>query len=288
MLWSWRVGFFRGLGLLVAAAAVVVVVVSASACGGGGSQPSLPVDGVAAGGSGFGLFEGGGVWVIGEGSVMVEPDLALLKLGVEARAGTVAVAREQAAEAMAAVVAAVGRLGVADLDVQTSSFNIRSLYDYVEETDESGRHTGREVLSGYRVSNLASVKVRDLERVGEMIDAAAEAGGNLVRINGVRFTVEDMEPFTAALREDAVADALAKAEHFASLAGVSLGKLVRIHEAGSSPLPSGQDFPAAAFDQPESDSAFSPSPIGGGELELRMSIQAVFEINSVPPPEPAP
>ena len=189
---------------------------------------------------------------------------------------------------MAAVVAAVGRLGVASIDVQTSSFNIRSLYDYVEETDESGRHTGREVLSGYRVSNLASVEVRDLELVGEMIDAAAEAGGDAVRINGVRFTVEDMEPFTAALREDAVADALAKAEHFASLAGVSIGKLVRIREAGGS-LPAGQNLAETGYDQPTAaDSAFSPSPIGGGELDLRMSVQAIFEINSATPSEPAP
>ena len=135
------------------------------------------------------------------------------------------------------------------------------------------------MLAGYRVSNLASVKVRDLELVGETIDAAADAGGDAVRINGVRFTLEDTEPFTATLREDAVTDALAKAEHFASLAGVSLGKLVRIHEAGG-PLPAGQDIAETGYDQPAAaDSAFSPSPIGGGELELRMSVQAVFEIN---------
>ena len=71
---------------------------------------------------------------------------------------------------------------------------------------------------------------------------------------------------------------MAKAEHFASLAGVSLGKLVRIHEAGG-PLPAGQDLAETGYDQPTADSAFSPSPIGGGELELRMSVQAVFEIN---------
>ena len=238
------------------------------------------MDGVAAGVQGLGLVEGGGVWVIGEGSVMVEPDLALLGLGVEARAETVGAAREQAAAAMAAVVAALKRLGVADLDVQTRSFDIDPIYDYFEEFDEvTGRHTGREVLTGYRVSNLSSVKVRDLELVGEMIDAAAEAGGDAVRINGVRFTVEDMELFTAALREDAFTDALAKAEHFASLAGVSIGKLVRIHEAGG-PLPAGQDLAETGYDQPTAaDTGFSPSPIGGGELELRMSVQAVFEIN---------
>ena len=280
MLWSWQhgVGFCRGLALLVAAVGVVVVVVSVAACGGGGSQPSLSVGGAAAAGQGLGLLEGGGIWVSGQGSVTVEPDLALLELGVEARADTVGAAREQAAAAMAAVVAALGRLGVADVDVQTRSFNIFPLSDYVEETDEEGRQRAREVLAGYRVSNLASVKVRDLELVGETIDAAAEAGGDAVRINGVRFTLEDTEPFTAALREDAFTDALAKAEHFASLAGVSLGKLVRIHEAGG-PLPAGQDLAETGYDQPAADSASSPSPIGGGELELRMSVQAVFEIN---------
>ena len=261
MLWSWQgsVGSHRGLRLLAVVGVVVVVVVSAAACGGGGSQPSPPVEGTVdpplpiemameKADREPGPLEDRGVWVIGEGSVMVEPDLALLGLGVEARADTVGAAREQAAEAMAAVVTALKRLGVADLDVQTRSFDIDPIYDYFEEFDEvTGRHTGREVLTGYRVSNLASVKVRDLERVGEMIDAAAEAGGDAVRINGVRFTVEDTEPFTAALREDAFTDALAKAEHFASLAGVSLGKLVRIHEAsglGSTPKPSPRHAPS--------------------------------------------
>ena len=292
MLWSWQgsVGSHRGLRLL-AVVGVVVVVVSAAACG-GGSQPSPPVEGTVdpplpiemameKADREPGPLEDRGVWVIGEGSVMVEPDLALLGLGVEARAETVAAAREQAAEAMAAVVAALKRLGVADVDVQTRSFDIDPIYDYFEEFDEvTGRHTGREVLTGYRVSNLASVKVRDLERVGEMIDASAGAGGDAIRINRVLFTVEDMEPFAATLREDAVADALAKAEHFASLAGVSLGKLVRIHEAGGpGPVPEAFAERRSVPEAVTADHSFSPSPIGGGELELRMSIQAVFEIN---------
>ena len=133
------------------------------------------------------------------------------------------------------------------------------------------------MLAGYRVSNLVSVKVRDIDSVGEAIDAAAQAGGDATRINGVRFTVEDAGPYMAQLRELAVTDALTKAGHYAALAGVELGGLVRLQETAS-PRPAARDGSEeaflgapAAFDSPS-------SPVAGGQLELRLTIQAVFEI----------
>ena len=200
--------------------------------------------------------------MVGQGSVTVEPNLALLELGVEARAGTVSEARGQAAAAMTLVVEALERLGVAESDIQTRAFNIFPLYDYVEETYEEGRHTNRQVLAGYRVVNRASVKVRDIGRVGDAIDAAAEAGGDATRINGVRFTVEDTQPYMARLREQAVTDALAKAGHYATLAGVSLGRLVRLREAGG-PAPASEGFADARFAEAAAfDSA--PSTVASG------------------------
>ena len=225
-----------------------------------------------------GAKTGGEIQVTGRGSVTVEPDLALLELGVEARAETVKEARAQAAEAMTQIVEALKRLGIADTDIQTRAFSIFPLYDYLEETDEEGRRKGREVLAGYRVANQATVKVRDTGRVGEAIDAAAQAGGDATRINNVRFTVEDTGPYLARLRELAVEDALTKAGHYATLADVTLGPLMRLQEAGS-PFPASERFASVRL---EAEAAFdsAPTPVAGGELELALTIHTVFATNN--------
>ena len=244
-----------------------------------------PSVGVVSGVSGAPAFSGtvsavsnggqAGIWVSGEGSVALEPDLALLNIGVEATAATVAEARAQAAEAMGSIVRAVKTLGLADRDIQTRSFNIFPQYDR-EEVVIAGRRTGRQVLVGYRVSNTATIKIRDLEEIGTIIDDVAEAGGDATRINGINFTIEDPKPFMTSLREVAVADALAKAQQFASLTQVTLGRLVFITEAGGG-VPVVKDFARQAFAE-GAVLASSPTSISGGELELRMTVQAVFAI----------
>ena len=206
-----------------------------------------------------------GIWVTGQGSIALEPDLALVNIGVEAQARTVAEARDQAATAMAAIVAAVKAHGLTDADIQTRSFNIWPRYDYIERT---------QVLAGYTVSNTASIKIRDLDDVGPIIDDVANAGGDATRINGISFTVEDPEPFMQDLRAAAVGDALAKAQHFADLTGVSLGSLIFIAEAGGR-SPVVQDFGARGI---ALEAAAAPTSISGGELELTLSVQAAFGI----------
>ena len=193
----------------------------------------------------------------GQGSITLEPDLALVNIGVEAKARTVAEARDQAATAMAAIVAAVKAHGLTDTDIQTRSFNIWPRYDYIERT---------QVLAGYTVSNTASIKIRVLDNVGPIIDDVANAGGDATRINGISFTVEDPNPFMEDLRAAAVGDALAKAQHFADLTGVSLGSLIFIAEAGGR-SPVVQDFGARGLAFAEA--AAPPSPISGVSWSLR-------------------
>ena len=216
-----------------------------------------------------------GIWVSGRGTVSLEPDLAVVNVGVETQARTVAEARDQAARAMDAIVAAVRARGLTERDVQTRSFNIFPQYDYQEIT-ELGRRTSRRVLVGYMVNNTAAIKIRALDAVGDIIDEVANAGGDATRINGVQFTVEDPAPFLVDLRAAAVNDALAKAQHFASLTGVSLGRLVFIGESGGRTPIVQQDFGIErAF------AAAAPAPatsISGGELELVLNVQAAFDI----------
>jgi uncharacterized protein YggE len=231
-----------------------------------GISGSLPVAALAQSGS-----SDAGIWVTGQGTITLEPDLVLLNIGVE----TMAIARGDAAEAMAAIVEAVKARGLEDRDIQTVSFNIWPRYEFPEVL-VNGSRTRRQVLVGYTVSNTASIKIRDLDAVGEIIDDIAAAGGDATRINGINFTIEDPSVFMNQLREDAVNDAIAKAEQFGELTGVAVGSLVFISETGGG-SPVVQNFGAAdGFMMARAESA--PTSISGGELELRLGVQAVFGI----------
>ena len=209
-----------------------------------------------------------GIWVTGEGTLSLEPDLALVNIGVETEAATVTEARNEAATAMAAIVAAVKAQGLEDRDIQTRSFNIFPRYDFVER---------RQVFVGYVVSNAATIKVRDLDKVGSIIDDVANAGGDATRINGISFTVEDTKPFMTQLREAAVNDALGKAQHYADLTGVALGRLVYLAETGGG-APRPQDFGATREFAMAAAAPVVETSISGGELELRLTVRVVFDI----------
>ena len=218
---------------------------------------------------------GSGIWVNGQATVTVEPDLVLLNIGVEAIDETVAEARAEAAEAMDAIVAAVKANGLEDQDVQTQSFNIWPQYEYPEVTS-GGTRTRKQVLVGYTVSNSARIKIRDVDAVGTIIDSVAEAGGDATRIDGINFSIEDPKPFMTQLRDEAVQDAVAKAEHLASLTGVEVGDLLFIGEVSAGSRRE-QPFMVESMGMARamSDSATS---ISGGELQLSLNVQAAFSI----------
>ena len=215
-----------------------------------------------------------GIWVTGQSSISLEPDLAILDIGVESLETTVAEARVEAAQAMDAMLAVLTKWGVEEKDIQTRSLTIRPQYDYIEVVKE-GVRTSEQVLTGYRVRNTASVKLRNLDDVGPIIDEVADAGGDSTRIDGIRFTVEETEPFEDQLRREAVADAQAKAQRFAELTGVSLGDLVFITEIGGGvPVVGGFAEEARVMAM----AAQPATSVSGGELELQMAVQAVFSI----------
>ena len=216
-----------------------------------------------------------GIWVTGLGKVTIEPDLTLLSLGVETRADTVEEARAAAAAAMTRIIDALKANGIADRDIQTRFFNISPEYTY-QEVFEDGRRYNKQVLTGYRVTNSVTAKVRNLDVVGETIDDVVRAGGDASRIQSIRFTVEDSLTAQVQARESAMMDALAKADQLATLTGVTRGSLLFITESGGS-VPVVRDFArleAAAF----ADSV--ATPISAGELEVQVSVQAVFAIVS--------
>ena len=222
--------------------------------------------------------DGSGIWVSGEGTISVAPDLAALDFGVETRAPNVSEANSQASAAMDAIIEALKARGVKDEDIQTSRFSVYPRYNYVEE-EVDGVRTSREVLTGYRVRNNATVKLRDLDTIGEVIDEVVTAGGDDVRINGINFTLEDPKPKMAELREMAVADAKAKAEHLAELSDVAVGRLIYISEGAAAPSVSGFAERSLGLDYAYAASAALAAPsVSGGEVTLSLRVQAGFAI----------
>ena len=204
-----------------------------------------------------------GIWVNGEGKVTVTPDIATLSLGVSAQAKTVAEAQSQAAEAMNKVMAALTDNGVAEKDIQTQHFSI----DQVTKWDQDKQE---EIVIGYRVTNMVTAKIRELDKVGSIIDAVAAAGGDFTRINNIVFSVDDPSPYYTEARGKAMADAQAKAEQIAGLSGVKLGKPTYISE--------GTIYPVYPTMYKEAAGAPAPTPISPGELELTLNVQVVYAI----------
>ncbi len=221
--------------------------------------------------------DGTGIWVSGEGTISLDPDLAMLDFGVEVDAPRVSEANSQATTAMDAIVEALKDRGVKDEDIQTSRFSVSPRYRYVEE-EVDGVRTGRDVLTGYRVRNNATVKLRDLDAIGEVIDEVVTAGGDVVRINRINFTLEDPKPKMTELREMAVADAKAKAEHLAELSEVSVGRLIYISEGAVAPSIGGFGGGGYGFAYAAESAALAAPSVSGGEVTLSLRVQAGFAI----------
>ena len=206
-----------------------------------------------------------GIWVTGKGEVAAIPDIITLRLGVEAQAASVAEAQTQAAEAMNKVMAALTSNGVAKKDIQTQYFSIQQVTKWDREKEQ-------EVVVGYRVTNMVTAKIRDIDKGGVIIDAVAEAGGNLIRINSIGFSIDDPSRYYEEAREKAMADANAKAKQLAKLAGVTLGKPTYISEGIQGPPPI---YPIKMAEAP---APAPPTPISPGEMEIILTVQLTYTI----------
>lgn len=210
-----------------------------------------------------------GLWVSGEGKVKAEPDVVMLYLGVEVQKPTVAEAQRQAAISMDKVMQVLKNKGVADKDIQTQQYTIYP----VKRWDEKNNN---EVLIGYVVNNMVSVKIRKISDAGSVIDAVAGAASNDVRINSISFSIDDPSVYYRQAREKAVLNAVDKAKQIASAAGVKLGKVLYITESSMNipPVYKAYDMRGVA-----PAPAVPETAISGGELEISVSIQMVYDID---------
>jgi hypothetical protein len=201
------------------------------------------------------------VTVVGEGEVVARPDTAYVHIGVETQAPTAQAALTENNNQTAAIIEQITALGVARNDIQTSSFSIYPRYD----------RNARQV-TGYVVTNMLRVTIRNLEQAGVLLDQVVQLGAN--RVYGVYFSVDDPTAVLDEARGEAMADARRKAEQLALLAGAQLGPVLEITEnIGAMPRIPVIDAPVEAAPAPD-----AAVPIEPGEQRFSVRLQVTFEL----------
>lgn len=203
--------------------------------------------------------------VSGEGKVVGIPDVATIDLGMVIERPTVTAAQKENTRVMNELISRVKAAGIEEKDIQTTSYNVYPVYDWVDN---------RQRLRGYSVSQNVHVKVRDLEKVGDLVGMAGELGAN--QIGGVGFAVDDPEALRQEARVKALENAKAKAETLARVAGVKLRRVVSFDESFSNP-PMPVYYDRALGMGGANEAAAAPS-VEAGSSEIRANVTITYEI----------
>jgi uncharacterized protein len=241
------------IGILTGALLVAAIAVAGMA----GFLLSRPAT-VAAQGSGIGGLRQ--ITVIGNGEVRARPDTAIIQIGVETTAGTTQEALNQNNTQAQALIDKLAELGIEKKDIQTSNFSIYANYE----------NDGR-TITGYTVSNMVSVTVRQLDSAGALLDQAVGVGAN--RVYGINFNVAEPSALLNQAREQAIVNARANAELLARAAGATLGQVLVVTEnvGSGSPIP----LPMA---MDRAEAAGGAVPVQAGEQSYSTQVQVTFEL----------
>jgi uncharacterized protein YggE len=205
--------------------------------------------------------ERGTIVVSGTGRVSVQPDVADLRLGVSVARPTVEAARAEAGRTMDGILAALDAAGVARVDVRTSMLSVQPRYDY--------RDGGAPALIGYEIANIVEVTVRDLDRLGPVVDRTLGAGAT--SLDGLTFRVADPAPAEREARVRAMAEARSRADVLAESAGLTIDGVAEVVE-GTPPRP---PIPFAKAERMALAADVS-TPVEAGELEVSVTVTVSY------------
>lgn len=200
--------------------------------------------------------------VTGEGEVAVEPDMALLSLGVSKEARRAGEAMAEASAALAQVLTSLAEADIPARDIQTTSINLTPIWDH-RQPGETPR------VRGYTASHMLQVKLRDLGSMGALLDEVVGQGAN--QLHGLQFTLADPDPARDAARVEAVAEARARAMLLAEAAGLTLGPIIRLSEGAAS-------APGPVMPLAREMFAAGDVPVAAGEVDIRAAVTLVYEI----------
>jgi uncharacterized protein len=209
------------------------------------------------------LAEGTLLTVNADGKSEARPDMSIINLGVTTEGQTASAALAENARRMTALTQALRRAGIAERDIQTSNVSV-----YPQQVYGEGQAPR---ITGYQANNSVTVKVRNIDNTGRVIDAAVGAGGNTV--NGVSFTHADPDAQLDIARRDAIAEARRRAELYASALGLRVNRIVSVSEGGGYAPP----IPVAVERFAAQDGA-AATPVSPGEIETRVSVNVTFEL----------
>lgn len=191
------------------------------------------------------------------------PDVATLSAGVVTQSADANAAMRANAEQMARVSAAIRAAGVTERDTQTAGVSVNPQYRYAENQPPT--------ITGYQASNTVNLKVRDVAKLGEVLDALVASGAN--QVNGPSFEIDEPEAVYDEARQAALAKARARAEMYAKTLGLQVRRIVSISEGGGFVRPMPVQMMAMARGKSEADTSVSP-----GETSLSASLDVVFEL----------
>lgn len=211
---------------------------------------------------------GGGTPVVrtlsssGTGEVYLVPDVAYVYVGVRAEADEVSTALSDNNVQANAVAQAVKDMGVEAKDIQTTSFNVYPMQDYAPDGTISRKY--------YVVENTVYITVRDLNKLGNLLDSVVTSGANT--INGITFDVQDKEAAIAQARDLAIQNAIAEAEAIAQTSGVKLGELQYVSVYTN-------NNPTTVYDAKGGTMASSSSvPVSAGQMVITANASMTYEI----------
>lgn len=202
------------------------------------------------------------VTVEGQGTIHAAPNIATLQVGLVTEGADVARAQADNATKMNQLIAELKRLGIAPADLQTTVFSINPNYEF---------KNGRSAISGYQVSESASVKVRDLAKLGAIFGKAGALGAN--QVYGPTFTLDDEESLKSQARAAAIAQAMRKLRALSRDLGVRPIRLVAFSESGNRP-PGPVPYERLAVGGAD---GVTPD-ISPGEVDIAVSVSITYEV----------
>lgn len=198
--------------------------------------------------------------VTGEGKIAIKPDMAQVMVGVTVNGASVREVQSDLNSKINQVTEAIKKLGIEGKDIQTASYNIYPNYDY----RESGSR-----ITGYNANTNLTIKVRDIDKINSVIDAASGSGAN--QVGGISFDVDDKTKAQNEARTRAVEEAKKKANEAAKIAGFKLGKIINYSETfGGEPRP----IPLAAREA----GGGVPTQVEPGSAEISVQVTLTYQI----------
>jgi uncharacterized protein YggE len=211
----------------------------------------------------FGQVQPRTINVTGTAQVILAPDIAYISIGVHSEAKTAKEAVAANNDASQKVIAAIQAQGVEAKDIQTSNFSVYQNQKYSP--------TGEDLGTMFMADNTVYVTMRDLPKIGGILDAAIAAGAN--NIYGITFDVQDKEKALASGRDQAIADAKAQAEQLAAATGASLGPVQNISYYNNPPTPYYYDSKAVGGMGAQPAASV---PVNPGQLTMTVSVNVVY------------